>query len=53
LADDFSRGEVSAPSIDAASTEATAVGTADLAGDTKSEAGAAISLLARGGGDED
>jgi len=38
---------------DAASAEATAVGTADLAGDAKSETGAAISLLPWSGGDED
>jgi len=53
LADDFSRGEVSAPSVDAAGAEAAAVGTADLAGDAEGEAGAAISFLSGGGGNED
>ena len=53
MADDFGGGEITTPTIDSARAEAAAVGTADLAGDTKSQAGAAISLLPWSGGNKD
>lgn len=52
MADDFGSREISAPTIDSAGAEAAAVGATDLAGDTKSQAGATVSFLTRSGGNE-
>jgi len=53
LADDFCGGEIASPAVDSTGTEAAAVGTADLAGDTEGQAGATVSFLSGGGGNED
>ena len=52
LADNFSGGEIAAPTVETAGAEAATIGATDLAGDAEGEAGAAGTGFAEGGRDE-
>jgi hypothetical protein len=52
LTDNFSGGEIAAPTVEAAGAEAATIGATDLAGDAKGEASAASAGFTEGGRDE-